>query len=735
MKKRTMRSVCVLLAAIMISAIIPGAVSAQGVLSEAYSAKRHLRGAWICTVINMDWPTAQTSKLVNDAERIQKSREELIVILDRAVEMKLNAVFFQVSPEADAFYKSNIVPWSRYLTGTFGKDPGFDPLAFAIEEARKRNLEIHAWFNPYRVSMNTSDATKASLSIEKSVYKDNPAWVKTSMNRFVVDPGIPEARQWVINRVMEVVNNYDIDGIHFDDYFYYEQTQGELQDQETFNKYNKGQFSNLGDWRRNNTYLLVKELSAKIRAAKQWVKFGISPSGVWGNKKDHPDGSNTNTTYTNYERCFADTKKWVKEELLDYIAPQIYFSFANARAPYGELANWWSNLCKGKKVQLYIGQALYKINDDSDSSFLGANALPEFSRQLEYNISKPEIAGTIMFRMKSFTDTNKQEVVAAMKNKLWPTIALVPVMPWKGGKAPAVPQQPKLEAASDGLRLSWADSDPTTAYFAIYRFNRGEALDINSNSSASRLIATVRKTANGRQQFVDNGASNISTALYVVTALDRLHNESGGLTVSINQSDYFSDVGEPHFWAVKAIDSLYSKGIVKGDDKGRFNPSANTKRGDFILMVVRALNLSADFKENFKDVSPGSYYYDAIGIARALGVAKGSGDSFNPNGNITRQDMMVILARALEASGKKLETAGDEALKAYSDEKSISSYAREAAASLSKAGLIQGSGGKINPKSLATRAELAVILNRVLENIIDPLSKDALSFLRKKEFS
>ena len=180
--------------------------------AETPILKRHLRGAWISTVVNLDWPSTETVKIGNTVERITKSKEELTEILDRAVELKLNAVFFQVSPEGDAFYKSNIVPWSRYLTGTFGKDPGFDPLAFAIEEAHKRNLEIHAWFNPYRVSMNTNSSTVSSLNIEKSVYREHPEWVKKSMNRFVVDPGIPEARKWVIDRVMEVVENYDVDG-------------------------------------------------------------------------------------------------------------------------------------------------------------------------------------------------------------------------------------------------------------------------------------------------------------------------------------------------------------------------------------------------------------------------------------------------------------------------------------------------------------------------------------------
>lgn len=728
LNKSTKKFIGILLAVMVILSVLPVNVLAEVKPWDPYApyipdntpvVKRHLRGAWISTVINLDWPSVETRKIENVEERIQKSKDELVAILDKAVDMNLNAVFFQVSPEGDAFYKSNIVPWSRYLTGTFGKDPGFDPLAFAIEEAHKRNLEMHAWFNPYRVSMDTKDATKASLNIEKSVYKEHPEWIKASMDRFVVDPGIPEARKWVMDRVMEVVDNYDIDGVHFDDYFYYERYEGELKDEDTYKKYNKGQFSNIGDWRRNNTYLLVKELSKKVRATKTWVKFGISPAGVWGNKKDgHPDGSNTQSSFTNYNKSFADTKRWVEEELLDYIAPQIYFTFANPRASYGEVASWWSRVCKGKKVHLYIGMALYKINDDSDQYFKGENAVPEFSRQMKFNIARPEIMGSIMFRAKNFNDQGKQQVVNTMKSDLWSTRALVPVMSWKGGKVPGTPTKGKVEAVFEGAKLSWTDSDPNTAYYAIYRFNNGEKADVVSDASASKLIGTLRKSNNERQEFLDIGTTNPDNVFYVVTALDRLHNESKGLAVSINQSVYFPDVGMEYFWAFESIDWLYESGIIKGDDRGMFNPGQNTKRGDFTLMVVKALNFKADFIDNFKDVKKGSYYYDAIGIAKILGIVKGSGEFFNPDGNITREDMMVIMVRAIEVAGIELEEAGEEYLAGYNDANLISTYARDAVSRLTKAGIIQGSGGAVNPKRRATRAEVAVILHKVLNDIV-----------------
>lgn len=685
--------------------------------NETPVEKRQLRGTWISTVVNLDWPSKETRDIKKDSERIQKSKDELVEILDKAVEMNMNSVFFQVSPEGDAFFKSSVVPWSRYLTGIFGKDPGFDPLAFAIEEAHKRNLELHAWFNPYRVTVDTSEATKASLNVEKSVYKEHPEWIKTSMSRFVVDPGIPEAREWVMNRVMEVVDNYDVDGVHFDDYFYYESRKWELGDEGTFSKYNNGRFSNLGDFRRNNTYVLVKELSKKITEAKSWVKFGISPAGVWGNKSDHPGGSNTKSSFTNYDESFADTKKWVEEELIDYIAPQIYFSYANPRASYGEVASWWSEVVKGKKVHLYIGQAFYKINDDTDSYFKGEKAVPELSRQLKFNIAKPEVMGTIMFRVKNFNDEGKRQASDALRNNLWSYKALVPAMPWKTGTVPDTPTQGDIEATSYGLKLNWTDNHPDTSYYAVYRFNTGERADIASGKSAANLIGTVRKGGNERQEFTDYSTSDPDKVFYIVTALDRLHNESGGLTISINQSDYFQDVGEQYAWAVKSIDDLYQRGVIKGVGDDMFNPGQNTKRGDFTLMVIKALNLKADFEENFSDVLEDSYYFESIGTAKKLDIVKGYGDFFKPDANITREDMMVIVMQAVETAGVKLEKAGKEQLAGYSDAGVVSGYAAESVATLTKYGIIKGAGGEVKPKDMATRAEIAVILDRILDVI------------------
>ncbi len=683
--------------------------------AEMLISKRHLRGMWISTVLNLDWPSKETVDIEDSRERIEKSKEELISLLDMAAGMNINAIFFQVSPEGDALYKSDLVPWSRYLTGTFGQDPGFDPLEFVTEQAHIRNMELHAWVNPYRVSMYTNTDTAASLNIPKSVYKEHPEWIRKAMSRYVIDPGIPEARKWVMDRVMEIVEKYDIDGIHFDDYFYYERTFGELDDKQTYMKYNPDGFSNIKDWRRNNTYILIKELSEKIRASKSWVKFGISPLGIWANQKDgYPDGSNTRSSVTNYDSAFADTKRWVEEELIDYIAPQVYFTFANSNASYGELTTWWADVVKGKNVHLYIGQALYKINDDSDRYFKGNNALKEFSNQLKYNVAQPRIMGSILFRAKNFTDSGKQQVVAAIKKDLWSTKSLIPVMPWKGGRTPDMPIWGKVETVSNGTKITWDNNEPNTCYYAVYRFGNDEAIMYDSNITAKNLIALIRKEHGQTAEFIDKKVKNPEKVKYMITALDRLHNESKGRIIAAGQSAYFLDVGLDFSWAVNAIDELFERKIVLGNGNGMFFPSENTKRKDFIIMVVRAFGLDAEWESNFIDVPGDAYYHNEAGIAKKLGLMPGNDENFYPEENIVREEMIVILLRAIAESGYNFEITSEDILRQYKDEGEISGYARAAVASMIKSGYIEGSNGYIRPKGLATRAEIAVILQRIL---------------------
>ena len=380
--------------------------------------------SWVATVLNLDWPSKASTQIENDSERVKRQKQELVRMFDEASQHGINAVIFQVSPAADAFYKSEYLPWSSYLTGTLGKDPGFDPLRFAIAEAHKRGIELHAWLNPYRVSMDVRPATRkelknASSDSPASVYKTKPEWVGISAERYVLDPGIPAVRQWVTNITAEVVQKYDVDGIQFDDYFYYETQGSPLKDDKTYKRFGT-KFSNKYDWRRYNTYALVQEISDRIKAIKPHVRFGISPGGVWRNQLDDPRGSPTRAGKTNYDGDFADTRAWVKDGLIDYIAPQVYWSSGHRDVPYGPIVRWWADTVRGTKTDLYIGMALYRAGSASRSEpeWLSGNGVDEIRRQLELNTALPEVKGSILFRQGFLSDPKLKSVSDYLK-KNW----------------------------------------------------------------------------------------------------------------------------------------------------------------------------------------------------------------------------------------------------------------------------------------------------------------------------
>lgn len=509
---------------------------------EVAIEKRHLRATWVASVANMDWPSKNSLEIVDENERIQKQKDELVKILDEAVELKLNAVIFQVRPTSDAFYKSEISPWSYFLTGSFNKNPGFDPLAFAISEAHSRNIELHAWFNPYRVSMpattyglkNLTEVKNMLSKNSKSVYAKHPEWVKIAQERLVIDPGITEAREYIEDTVMEVVNNYDVDAIHFDDYFYTGQTGGTdgIDDIDTYNKYNNGKYNNINDWRRNNISLLVQNISKKIKQAKPWVKFGISPAGVWRNKKDDPLGSNTTAGIPNYDHSFADTRKWVLENTIDYICPQIYWTFGLSAASFGVVSQWWTDLLKNNptsKAQLYIGEGLYRISSYSTDPYWKTSeseGFRELERQLKYNISNPQISGSVLFRHENIRQDILKPIMNTIKTDLWRYYALVPTMKQLGGIPPTAPTVLSVTSNNKINTITWKDKELSTSemkktkYFVVYRFDSNSKI----NTQDSKNIVAIVSNKSESNVYVDKlGNAN---SLYIITAFNRLHDES-----------------------------------------------------------------------------------------------------------------------------------------------------------------------------------------------------------------
>lgn len=383
---------------------------------------RPMRGVWLATVQHLDWPPLNTVNMTDDAERIRAQQNALIDKLDNLASVGVNTIFFQVKPDASALYHSNILPWSDVLTGENGKDPGYDPLQFMLTEAHRRGMKVHAWLNPYRVSMDTSASTVAALrrtlsGSPASVFALHPDWVRTASHRFVLDPGVPEVREWIASVVAELVTRYAVDGIQFDDYFYYETPTSRLDDRTSWRQYGQG-FADKASWRRNNTLLLVKDISRTIKSLRPEVEFGISPAGVWRNRGDDPQGSDTRGAAA-YDQAFADTRLWVNEGLLDYIAPQIYWPFARQVARYDTLAKWWADVVRPSHTKLYIGVALYKVGQPSkmEPDWMVGGGVAELQRELDLNEALPEISGTILFREAFLRQPQTQQAVDYLRSR------------------------------------------------------------------------------------------------------------------------------------------------------------------------------------------------------------------------------------------------------------------------------------------------------------------------------
>ncbi len=387
-----------------------------------------MRGVWLATVSRLDWPPVASVNASSPALRITQQQEALTGKLDKLKSLGINTVFFQVKPDGTALWPSKILPWSDMLTGKIGEDPGYDPLQFMLDEAHKRGMKVHAWFNPYRVSVNTKPSTVAELNRTLS---QNPAsvfvlhrdWIRTAGDRFVLDPGIPEARSWITSIVAEVVASYPIDGVQFDDYFYAESSGSMLNDSETFKKQGQG-FGSKADWRRHNTQLLIEQVSRTIKQLKPEVEFGVSPAGVWRNRSHDAAGSDTRGAAA-YDEAYADTRLWVQQGLLDYIAPQIYWPFARDAARYDVLAKWWADVVKPTNTRLYIGVALYKVGEPSknEPDWTINGGVPELKKQLDLNESMPQINGTILFRENYLNQPQTQEAVNYLRSR-WAVSAI-----------------------------------------------------------------------------------------------------------------------------------------------------------------------------------------------------------------------------------------------------------------------------------------------------------------------
>jgi uncharacterized lipoprotein YddW (UPF0748 family) len=478
---------------------LPASNAAAACTPSAAQPKHQFRAMWIASVANIDWPSRTGLSAA-------AQQAELRSWLDLAVQRRLNAVVLQIRPTADAFWPSPHEPWSRYLTGTQGQSPGYDPLAFAVAEAHARNLELHAWFNPYRIS-NTDNPADLLPSHPARL---NPGWRFAYGGRLYYNPGIPAVRDFVQDAMMDAVTRYDVDGVHFDDYFYPYPVSGQsLPDSATYAQYGGG-FASIHDWRRHNVDLLVQEMSQRVHAAKPHVKFGVSPFGIWRNASTDPAGSATSGLQS-YDAIYADTRRWVQRGWLDYVNPQIYWHIGFATADYAVLTDWWADLVAPTGVHLYIGQAAYRAGDPAQDPAWQDPA--ELSDHLFHNRGRTAVRGDVYFSANSVRADRIGSFSRVVADH-YTRPAIVP--PHGPTAAPAAPVVTAGTRVAGGVSLSWTGGGTE---FAVYRLTG--AVGACSFADAAHLVGTTRA-----RSYLDTTASAGTTYTYYVSALNRYHRES-----------------------------------------------------------------------------------------------------------------------------------------------------------------------------------------------------------------
>lgn len=474
-------------------------------LSSAYGQtalpKHEFRGTWIATVSNLDWPS---SRGLSTAQQ----QAEMIGLLDGLQAAGINVVMFQIRPESDALFESPYEPWSYFLSGTQGvaPNPYYDPLTFTIAEAHKRGIEVHAWFNPYRVWMSARDYVRDP----SSPYLAKPDWLLTVNNAItVLDPGIPDVRAWVIEVIRDVVARYDVDGVHFDDYFYpYPPNSVTNEDWGTYATY-KGSFTNVDIWRSYNVNMLVRGVWEMIQAEAPDVKFGISPFGIW--KSGTPPGIIGLSGATDLH---ADAVNWMSQGWLDYLTPQLYWAFGGNQ-DYGLLAPWWAEQMNGR--HLYPGHGLYRSDPSTFSGTLFSSS--EIPNQVRFN-RQHGIPGSVFFRAENITLYWSKGFADTLKTDLYRHRALTPIMPWKDLRSPGAPTDLTADAVGTEVSLTWRPPSPDgwsvePRFYSVYRTRGVAQPDWAAVISDPANLVTVT----GDTTWVDNPEDSDDPYWYSVHAV------------------------------------------------------------------------------------------------------------------------------------------------------------------------------------------------------------------------
>jgi uncharacterized lipoprotein YddW (UPF0748 family) len=476
--------------------------------------KYEFRGVWVATVDNIDFPSIKY--LSTD-----RQKAEFISLLDMNRRNGMNAVVVQIRPAADALYPSQYEPWSEWLTGTQGKPPApyYDPLEFMITEAHKRGMEFHAWMNPYRAVFNIEKSSIAPTHITKI----HPEWFLNYGGKKYFDPGNKEVQQFVNNVVKDVVSRYNIDAIHFDDYFYPYRIAGkELSDTASFRKYGNGMDKEA--WRRSNVDSIILLLGKTIKKENPFCKFGISPFGVWRNIAKDPEGSNTKAGQTNYDDLYADILLWLRMKWIDYVVPQLYWEFGQKLVGYEVLIDWWAKHGYGR--QLYIGQGIYRSMESKSYAWKNVNELPnQIKRLREY----PQVQGSIFFSSKSF-DSNPNGWSDSLRNNYYKYPAIVPPMAWIDSVKPSRPVLSFDSAKAAiynyfvNLYLRQDTMNTNVNRYVIYNFEDISKIDSRDPKNITEIIVA----GNNYYKFnLQNILPQQTKIVIAATSLTNTNNESG----------------------------------------------------------------------------------------------------------------------------------------------------------------------------------------------------------------
>lgn len=464
--------------------------------------KREFRGAWI-QCVNGQFENLGTRKM----------QQTLTHQLNELQKDGVNAIIFQVRPECDALYESYLEPWSRFLTGRQGREPNpyWDPLQWMIDECHKRDMELHAWINPFRAkTKNTNSLSPYHVAIEK------PELTFPYDGLIILNPAMQENRDNICHIVGDILRRYDVDGLHIDDYFYPYPAPGEVIPDEQDYKADSRGIRNINDWRRDNVNRFIRQLHDTIRTVKPWVKFGVSPFGIYRNKKNDPNGSNTNGLQ-NYDDLYADVLLWVNKGWIDYCVPQLYWEIGHKSADYETLIKWWSKNVTNRP--LFIGEDIERTAKAPDLKFPKQN---QMNAKFALHESCPNISGTVLWYAKAAVD-NTGGYGTKLRSTFWKYPALQPSMQFIDKTKPGTPKKLKPEWTSDGYMLFWTPA-PSRSWrdesvkYVVYRFDTDERIDLDN----PKKIVAITKTPWCKLPYV-NGKTKY---IYVVTALNRLSNES-----------------------------------------------------------------------------------------------------------------------------------------------------------------------------------------------------------------